>query len=340
MPPPQSALGDPSSPTAGDPPADHLLAMYRTMRAIRAFEEKSLELYAARKLPGNLHNSIGQEAIAVGAVAALRPDDYIVSTHRCHAHLIAKGVDKGRMMAEICGKAAGTNRGKGGELHLQDFSAGVLGSISVVGGGLPLAVGGALGERVKGTDRVVLAFFGDGAANQGTFHESLNLAGVLRLPVVFVCENNLYAQSTHVRRTSAVPRVADRAAAYAMPGVTLDGNDLVAVYATVRKAAERARGGGGPSLVECETYRWVGHWTADPEAYRTREEVEAWRAKCPIVRCGRLLRAQGSLDDAAEARIVAEAQAAAAEAAAFALEAPYPDTGEALTDVFSGEVPA
>ena len=314
--------------------------MYRTMRAIRTFEEKSLELYAARKLPGNLHNAIGQEAIAVGAVAALRGDDYIVSTHRCHAHLIAKGADMGRMMAEICGKAAGTNRGKGGELHLQDFAVGVLGSISIVGGGLPLAVGGALGERVKGTDRVVLAFFGDGAANQGTFHESLNLASVLKLPVVFVCENNLYAQSTHVGRSSAVPRVADRAPAYAMPGITIDGNDVALVYGCVQDTVGRARAGGGPSLVECETYRWVGHWSADPETYRTQEEVEAWRARCPLARCARLLRERGILDDAGEARIAAEAHAAVEAAAAFALEAPYPDPAEAFTDVFCEEARA
>ncbi|HHE71655.1 MAG TPA: thiamine pyrophosphate-dependent dehydrogenase E1 component subunit alpha, partial [Chloroflexi bacterium] len=229
------------------------------MYTIRAFEERAEQLYALGKVHGTMHLSIGEEASAVGSIAALRPDDLILSTHRGHGHCIAKGADLNRMMAEFLGKETGYCRGRGGSMHIADVAGGNLGANGVVGGGLPISVGVGLALRMQKRDQIVLCFFGDGAANNGAFHESLNMAAIWKLPVVFVCENNQYAMSLSVRRAFAIERISDRAAAYGMPGVTVDGNDLLAVYQAVSSAVQRARANQGPTLIENVTYRWRGH---------------------------------------------------------------------------------
>ncbi|HUT21402.1 MAG TPA: thiamine pyrophosphate-dependent dehydrogenase E1 component subunit alpha, partial [Anaerolineae bacterium] len=242
------------------------------MYTIRAFEEMAEQLYTLGKVHGTMHLSIGMEASAVGAIAALRPDDLILSTHRGHGHCIAKGADLERMMAEFMGKETGYCRGRGGSMHIADVEGGNLGANGVVGGGLATAMGVGLGLKMQGSDRICLCFFGDGAANLGPFHESLNMAAIWSLPVVFVCENNQYAMSFSVKRAFAIDRISDRAAAYGMPGTTVDGNDLLAVREAVSEAVQRARGGGGPSLIENVTYRWRGHSKSDANRYRTQEE--------------------------------------------------------------------
>jgi pyruvate dehydrogenase E1 component alpha subunit len=301
-----------------------LVELLRQMVTIRAFEEMAEQLYALGKVHGTMHLSIGMEASAVGAVAALRPDDLILSTHRGHGHCIAKGADLNRMMAEFMGKETGYCRGRGGSMHIADVAGGNLGANGVVGGGLATAMGVGLGLRLQESDRVVLCFFGDGAANLGSFHESLNMAAIWRLPVVFVCENNQYAMSCSVKRAFAIERISDRAAAYGMPGVTVDGNDLLAVYRAVGEAVARARSGGGPSLVENVTYRWRGHSKSDANRYRTPEEIEAWKAKCPIKRFRARLIEDGLLSEAEAERIEREAALAIEAAVAFAEASPEP----------------
>ncbi|MCJ7668103.1 MAG: thiamine pyrophosphate-dependent dehydrogenase E1 component subunit alpha, partial [Anaerolineae bacterium] len=236
---------------------------------IRAFEEKADELYALGKVHGTMHLSIGQEAMAVGAIAALRPEDYILSTHRGHGHCIAKGADIKLMMAEFMGKETGYCRGRGGSMHIADMEGGNLGANGVVGGGIGMAVGAGLSIKMRGTGQVILCFFGDGAANRGIFHEALNMAAIWTLPVVYLCENNQYGMSMSVKRAFPIEDIADRAAAYNMPGLVVDGNDVLAVYEATLEAVERARGGGGPSLIEGKTYRWKGHSKSDQERYRT-----------------------------------------------------------------------
>ena len=297
----------------------------RQMWLIRAFEEKAEDLYAQGKIHGTMHLSIGMEASAVGAVAALQPDDYILSTHRGHGHCIAKGADLDRMMAEFMGKETGYCRGRGGSMHIADVAGGNLGANGVVAGGIPIAVGVGLSQKMQGTGRVCLCFFGDGAANSGPFHEALNMAAIWTLPVVFVCENNQYAMSYPASKAFAIPRISDRAAGYGMPGETVDGNDLNAVYAAVSRAVERARAGEGPSLVENVTYRWRGHSKSDANRYRSREEIEAWKEKDPIARFERWLAQAISLSEP-DARAVEQAAYAAIEAAvAFADASPEPD---------------
>ena len=299
--------------------------LLRQMWLIRAFEEKAENLYAQGKIHGTMHLSIGMEASAVGAVAALQPDDYILSTHRGHGHCIAKGADLDRMMAEFMGKETGYCRGRGGSMHIADVAGGNLGANGVVAGGIPIAVGVGLSQKMQGTGRVCLCFFGDGAANSGPFHEALNMAAIWTLPVVFVCENNQYAMSYPASKAFAIPRISDRAAGYGMPGETADGNDLNAVYAAVSRAVERARAGEGPSLVENVTYRWRGHSKSDANRYRSREEIEAWKEKDPIARFERWLAQAISLSEP-DARAVEQAAYAAIEAAvAFADASPEPD---------------
>ena len=312
-----------------------LLGIYEQMLRIRRCEEKSLEMHAARQIPGNLHPYIGQEAVAAGACACLRPEDYIVSTHRGHGHVLAKGGTMKRLLAELLGKGTGYNKGKGGTLHVQSVEVGMLGTISLVGGGLPLGLGGGLAAKVKGTDQVTVVFFGDGAANQGTFHECLNMASLWRLPVIFICENNLYAMSVAVGVSTSVQDIGSRASAYDMPGVTLDGNDAVAVFETVQSAVARARKGEGPTLIECKTYRHKGHYTADHERYRSAEEKEAWLKRDPIDRLRKLLKDAGSLSAGKEAAIQGRVEKEVEEAAEFALSSPPPADEEALTDVFA-----
>ena len=299
--------------------------LLRQMWLIRAFEEKAENLYAQGKIHGTMHLSIGMEASAVGAVAALRPDDYILSTHRGHGHGIAKGADLDRMMAEFMGKETGYCRGRGGSMHIADVAGGNLGANGVVAGGIPIAVGVGLSQKMQGTGRVCLSFFGDGAANSGPFHEALNMAAIWTLPVVFVCENNQYAMSYPASKAFAIPRISDRAAGYGMPGETVDGNDLNAVYAAVSRAVERARAGEGPSLVENVTYRWRGHSKSDANRYRSREEIEAWKEKDPIARFERWLAQAINLNES-DARAIQQAAYAAIESAvAFADASPEPD---------------
>jgi len=298
--------------------------LLRQMCTIRAFEEQAEQLYALGKIHGTMHLSIGMEASAVGAIAALRPDDLILSTHRGHGHCIAKGADLNRMVAEFMGKEAGYCRGRGGSMHIADVEGGNLGANGVVGGGIPIAVGVGLSLKMQKRDQIILCFFGDGAANLGPFHEALNMAAIWKLPVVYVCENNQYAMSFSVKRAFAIERISDRAAAYGMPGVTVDGNDLLAVYEAVRQAVKRAREGAGPSLIENVTYRWRGHSKSDANRYRTREEIEAWKQKCPIRRFRAYLIEEGALTDEEADRIEREAYAAIDAAVAFAEASPEP----------------
>ena len=270
----------------------------QTMWTARRFEEAVDQLFARGLMHGTMHLSIGQEASATGTCLALAPDDLITSTHRGHSHCIAKGADLTRMMAELLAKDSGYCRGRGGSMHIADVATGNLGANGIVGGGIPIAVGAALAQQLTGSGKVVVSFFGDGAANEGSFHEAANLAAVWELPVVFVCENNHYGMSMAADEAFAIENIAVRADAYGFPGVTVDGNDLQQVYENVTTAVERARSGRGPTLVENVTYRWKGHSKSDKNLYRTREEIAAWQERDPIVRFEETVRAAGTLGDA------------------------------------------
>jgi len=314
-----------------------LLEMYRQMLTIRFFEEKVFELYGQNLVPGTIHLYAGEEAVAVGVCANLRRNDYITSTHRGHGHCIAKGARLDKTMAEILGRKTGYCKGKGGSMHIADFSIGMLGSTAVVGAGIPIAAGAGLSIILRGTDQVVACFFGEGASNQGTFHEGINIAAVWGLPVVFVCENNLYAMGTRQTRVMVIENIADRAAAYGIPGVVVDGNDVLTVYEAVRVAVERARRGEGSTLIECKTYRQKGHSRFDPAAYRLKEEVEAWVKKDPIARFQTRLFEEGVLTEAEAQKIVQEVKKDVDEATKFAIESPFPEPQEALEDVYATE---
>ncbi len=257
---------------------DTALDLYRVMRRIRRFEQRSTVLFGEARIWGTIHSYAGEEAIAAGVCAHLRDDDWITSTHRGHGHCIAKGADLGRMFAELLGRETGYCRGRGGSMHIADTSKGNLGANGIVGGGIPIATGAALTAAQLGTDQVAVSFFGDGAANQGTFHESLNLAAIWRLPVVYVCENNQYAESLPASRAFAVDDIARRADGYGMPGVHVDGRDVRVVHAAAGEAVARARSGGGPTLIVAEAYRHEGHYYGDPQQYRSKEEIESWRS--------------------------------------------------------------
>jgi pyruvate dehydrogenase E1 component alpha subunit len=308
--------------------------MLQKMSEIRFFEEKVFDLYGQNLVPGTIHLYAGEEAVAVGVCSALRKDDFITSTHRGHGHCIAKGADLKRTMAEILGRETGYCRGKGGSMHIADFSVGMLGATAVVGAGLPIAVGAGLSAKLRNTDQVVACFFGEGASNQGTFHESLNMAAAWSLPVIFVCENNLYAMGTRQSRIMKIANIADRASGYGMPGVTIDGNDVLAVYTTTRKAVERARKGEGPTLIECKTYRHKGHSRVDPAKYRAKEEVEEWLNKDPIKRLKDEILRDHIFTEHEIRKIEREAMAKVEEAVKFAVESPYPAPEEALEDVY------
>jgi len=314
---------------------DKLIEMYKQMLKIRLFEEKVFDLYAQNLVPGTIHLYLGEEAVAVGVCSALRKDDYIVSTHRGHGHCIAKGAELKRTMAEILGKKTGYCKGKGGSMHIADFSIGMLGATAVVGAGLPIAVGAGLSIKLRKTDQVVACFFGEGASNQGTFHESINMASIWKLPVIFVCENNLYAMGTRQSTVMAIENVADRAVAYGIPGVVVDGNDVLAVYEATQKAVERARKGEGPTLIECKTYRHKGHSRVDPAKYRPKEEVEEWLAKDPIKRFKEKLLKTNTLTESEIQQIEKEISDEIEEAVKFAKESPYPAPEEALEDVYA-----
>ena len=313
---------------------ERLLRMYEQMQTIRTFEERAGKEFAAGKIPGFVHLYAGEEAVAVGVCSHLTDDDFITSHHRGHGHCIAKGVDVQAMVAELLGREAGACRGKGGSMHIADVHKGMLGANGIVGGGFPLADGAGLTAKVNGRGQVAVCFFGDGASNQGTFHEGLNLAGIWKLPVIFVAENNGYAESTPVSYHMSCRDIAERAAGYHMPGVTVDGLDVFAVYEAAGEAIARARRGEGPSLIECKTYRYHGHFEGDTITYRTKEEVESYRARDPIQSLRRTLIERGIASapelDAIDQRVEGKIDGAWRVAEAASLPAPE----EALTDVY------
>ncbi|OGG45764.1 MAG: pyruvate dehydrogenase (acetyl-transferring) E1 component subunit alpha [Candidatus Handelsmanbacteria bacterium RIFCSPLOWO2_12_FULL_64_10] len=312
------------------------LKMYRDMLRIRRFEEQIWNVYTLGLMHGLAHLYIGEEAVAVGVCSALRDDDYITSTHRGHGHCIAKGGKLDRMMAEVMGKVTGYCRGKGGSMHIADMSLGILGANGIVGGGFGIATGAALSAKYRKTDQVVACFFGDGGANQGIFFEVMNYAAIWGLPVIYVCENNQYGEYTAVNKVTAGKHIADRATPFGIPGRIVDGNDVIAVYGATAEAVKRARAGEGPSLIECETYRYRGHHVNDPGlAYRSKEEVEAWMKRDPIERLkGRML-AEGQAREADLSGIDEEVQKEVADAVESAKASPYPDVKEVSEHVFA-----
>lgn len=312
-----------------------LLKLYRTMVTIRNFEEIGIYEMGQRQLSGSVHSSAGQEAVPTGICAHLNYTDSIASTHRGHGHCIAKGVDPKLMMAELFGRVTGTNKGKGGSMHIADMTKGMLGTNGVVAASVPLAVGAALTSSVKGTGQVAVAFFGDGGANQGVLHESMNLASVWKLPVIFCCENNQYAESTPVEYALSAENVADRAMGYNMPGIVVDGMDVFAVFEAAGEAVERARSGQGPSLLECKTYRYYGHTVFDnPRTYRTEAEETYWRRRDPIQLFRTRVLEEGSLEAKELDAIDQEIEQLIRDAVKFADQSPLPLEGDVYTDVY------
>jgi pyruvate dehydrogenase E1 component alpha subunit len=316
---------------------EQLLTWYETMYKIRRFEEEVFEFYKQGLMPGLAHLYMGEEAVAVGVCTALSENDFIGSTHRGHGHLIARGADIKRMMAEILGKVDGYCRGKGGSMHIMAMGKGILGANGIVGGEIPIATGAAYMSKYKKTRQVAVSFFGDGASNEGTFHESINMAAAWKLPVIYVLENNLYGISVDIRDVTNTQNLADRAVGYGIPGVVVDGMDVTAVYEAAKAAVERARSGEGPTLLECKTYRWQGHHVGDPATYRKRKsetEKEEWMARCPInclkAQALETKKAKESDFDAIEAAVNKEIE----EAIHFAKESPYPDVSEVFKDIF------
>jgi pyruvate dehydrogenase E1 component alpha subunit len=316
-------------------PRETLSLMYERMLKIRHFESRVSELFAAGEMPGFVHLYLGEEAVAVGVCAALNDDDYITSTHRGHGHIIAKGGDVKLMMAELYGKATGYNKGKGGSMHIADPSLGILGANGIVGAGIPIATGAGMSSKLLKTGRVAACFFGDGGANQGTFHEAINIASAFDLPVIYVCENNLYGVGTLQSQVRKVEDIGDRAAAYAIPGRVVDGNDVLAVYEASAEAVARARSGNGPTLIECKTYRWRTHFEGEPDTYRPPEEVEAWLKREPIAPYRQYLIQEGILDEQEAARIEAEVIGELDAAVEFARASPLPEPESALTDLWA-----
>lgn len=314
---------------------DFLLDVYAQMFLIRSFELRVNELFLKGLIPGTIHLSHGQEATTVGACVPLRLDDYITMTHRAHGQAIAKGVSTRSLMAELLGKATGCSGGKGGSLHVGDISVGALTSIAIVGAGCPIATGFAFAFKQLKTDRVALAFFGDGTANKGDLHEAMNLAATWTLPIIFLCENNFYASTTNLNEVMLNERVAERAAAYRMPGVTIYGNDPLEVYETVQAAVTRARAGEGPTFVECLTYRHGGHKRDDPAAYRPREEVDLWKEHDPVVTFRSALLADTRLTEADLATVEASVREQIEDAVTFAIDSPYPALESAVRHVYA-----
>ncbi len=297
----------------------------------RTFEENAEEMYALGKVHGTMHLSIGQEAIAAGAGPALKKSDYLLNTHRGHGHFLMWGGDLNRMMAEFMGKEAGYCRGRGGSMHIADVVSNNLGAQGIVAGNLPISVGVGLSIQMRKTDQVVLTLFGDGAANEGAFHESLNMASIWNLPVIYLCENNQYAMSMAFEKAFRIEQVSERAAAYGMTGVTVDGNDVIAVYKAVTEAAERARKGSGPMLIEAVTYRWRGHSKSDRQLYRTRDEVKEWMEKDPIQRFAKLL----EVNEAGLKEIQTQAKEDIRKAVEFAEASPEPDVSTILEGIYA-----
>ncbi len=312
-----------------------LTRLYETMVRIRVFEQRAEQLFLDKKIPGFIHLYVGEEAIAAGVITQLRTDDYITSTHRGHGHMLAKGADSKRMMAELFGKATGYCRGKGGSMHIMDFSLGVLGANGEVAGGIPIAVGAGMAIRlVKKTDQVVACFFGDGASNRGAFHEGLNWAAIYRLPVVFVVEHNCYASTMPTVESTSVKDIAARAQSYSMEGLCVDGNDVLQVHRAARAAIEKARRGDGPTLIEAKTYRLKGHFVGDPQKYRDPQDVRARWQEEPIGRLERHLADQQMLSEEERGAIWRRYEVETDEATRFAEESPYPSPSEALGDLF------
>jgi len=317
------------------PSEAELVAMLERMLLIRAFDSMLPDLYTRGLVRGSTHAAIGQEAVAVGACSALRADDYITSTHRGHGHVIAKGGDVKRMMAELFGRVDGYCRGKGGSMHIADFSIGMLGANGIVGGGFGLAAGAALAIQVRAADQIALCFFGEGAINQGAFHEVANIAAIWKLPLILLCENNHFAMSARVSTMTSIKDLARRADAYGFPGRTVDGMDAVTVRAAVAEAAARARSGEGPSLLVATCYRFAGHFSGDLMQYRRTDEASPWHERDPIRVLADRLSDAGALDAAALRKLQEDAEGAVSEAVAFAEASPLPEPAEAWADVFT-----
>ena len=326
-----------------DQERDLYMLMLRRMMLIREFEENVKQLVQRGELVGMAHCYIGEEAVAVGACAALRDDDYITGNHRSHGHPISKGGDVRRAMAELLGKATGYCKGKGGSMHLADFDIGILGESGIVASALPVAVGAAMGSKMQGNDRVVVAFFGDGASNQGACHEAMNLASIWKLPVIFLCENNQYAVTTSFKDSVAVENISDRASAYDMPGLLVDGQDAMAMYEVTTEAVRRARAGEGPTLIEARTYRYEDHSEGLVrilrESYRSDEEVAAWRERDPIDVHSRWLVEQQIASQEEIEEVRQDVADTIAEALQFARESPYPDVDDLFTDMYADPLP-
>jgi len=311
-----------------------LLELLRKMMLMRRFEEKAAEMYARQKIAGFMHLYIGEEAVAAGAIGALNDDDHIITHYRDHGHALARGVDPGRIMAELFGKDTGVSRGKGGSMHLFDAERSFMGGYAIVAGHLPLACGLALANQQQRNGRVVLCIFGDGSVNQGMFHESLNLAAIWKLPIIFLCENNFYGMGTDIRKVSAVIEVYKRAESYAIPAEQVDGMDVLAMYEATQRVARRARGGHGPVFLEAITFRFRGHSMADPELYRDKEEVQRWRDLDPITNFRNKLQADGAIDDATFATLQQEIEDTVNAAVQFAEESPNPPLEALYSDVY------
>ena len=311
------------------------LYLYRQMARIREFEDKLYELFLRGVMPGTMHQYNGQEAVAVGVCAHLTKDDYVTSTHRGHGHCIAQGANIKTVMAEMFGKATGCCKGLGGSMHIADFGAGMLGANGIVGGGIPIAVGAGWTCKYKNNGRVSVVFFGDGASNEGSFHEAVNLAAIWQLPVIFVCENNLYGFTTHYRRTMLLKDISDRAAAYGIPGVSVDGMDVRAVYQVAGKTIDRARKGQGPTLLECKTYRFRGHSRFENPTYRTKEELEEWMKRDPILGFSEYLRAELKISEEEINKIDEEVISGLEEAVRFAENSPDPEPQDYRKYIFA-----
>jgi pyruvate dehydrogenase E1 component alpha subunit len=314
---------------------EQLIELYGIMLRIRYFELRTKELVTRGKLRGGVHLYIGEEAIAAGVCANLTSGDYIVSTHRGHGHCLAKGGDPKLMMAELFGREAGYCKGRGGSMHIADIGIGILGANGIVGGGLPISVGAAFSAKYRNSMQITVCFFGDGASNQGSFHESLNMAAVWRLPVVYICENNQYAVSTHVSRSTSIADIYERAASYGIPGLSVDGNDVEAVHTVAKEATRRAREGRGPTLIECKTYRVEGHYVGDPAVYRPKEEVEMWKQRDPVIRCRERILSQWPDEGDRLNQIEKSVEEIMEAAEKFAVEAGVLPTGEVSEDVFA-----
>jgi TPP-dependent pyruvate/acetoin dehydrogenase alpha subunit len=320
------------------PPKDlsreQLLAMYRRMRLIRRFEDTAQKHFEAGEIAGFLHLSQGQEAVPVGTCSALRSDDYITSTHRGHGDVLAKGCEPKYMFAELYGRTTGYCKGKGGSMHIADFSQGIIGANGIVSGGLPIITGIGLSIKMRNTDQVAVCFFGDGATAEGGFHEALNLAALWQVPVIFVCQNNLYGLSNPWEQTAYNCDLAQRARSYHIPGECVDGMDAIAVYHCVKEAVDRARAGGGPSFIEAKTYRFLGHYVGDPALYMPPEERAAWREKDAILKLGRQLRAWGYVSEKEDAQMAGDVEAELQAGIEYAKGSPIPAAEEALNDLY------